>query len=164
MSIITKTLASEIAAKLTTKKLEELNALRVDARKYFENLYLSEIDNSVLELFAIQPEYFNSAYHFNLMENGFNHERIQTINPVPYKSSYYKVPKSESSILRAKLDAVTTAEDNYKKLKLDVAATLVSLRTYKKVSESIPEAAEFLPRTGCVAVAVDFSDLRARLQ
>lgn len=164
MSIITKTMAAEVAKKLTEKKAEDLQKTAAKISELFEEMYKETLNPEVLNLFEKHPSYFKSRTDFQLKGEGLNYEYVSLSKGLPYSSNIFTPTKTQAAGLRKALDSKERKRKTLHDLKNEIEITLWSLRSYKKIGEFLPEAIPFLPEKITTALALNVSDLRQRLK
>ena len=164
MSIITKTMAAEVAKKLTEKKAESSAAAKTELQRAFTEMYEQKVNPEILKLYAKHPSYFNRRTDFQVSGNGLSYEWFETTKEMPCANAQFK-PDADQAEELIKLKGVKDARDSeLRKLRYELETVLWSLRSYKKIAEFLPEAVPFLPQKITTALAVNVSDLRQRLK
>lgn len=164
MSIITKTQAEEVAVKLTAKQQKEYEKARLETQTFFTEKYLSTVPEEVKNLFEKYPSYFDSRKEFQLQGNGFNWQYVHTLKEVPCsKRTYSPGPKEAEKLLKL-LNFEDLKRSELKKLRSEIEIALNSLRTFKRINESFPEARPHLTIKTSTALAVNLSEIRDQLK
>jgi len=164
MSLITKAIAQEVALRLTAKKLNEVEALRLNLRNVFTEMYLATIPEEILKLFKAHPSYFEARSSFQLQGNGCNYEYLSTNKNLPFSKRLFMPTAEQAGILLPLCNSLDAKNKELKELRNEIEITLNSLRSYKRIRELFPEAAPFLPEKITTALAVNISDLQSRLE
>ena len=165
---ITKDVAEETAKKMISKKTLELKKMKSDFSDKIRKVKVKEIPKQVIETYEFHPNYFNKIGIVYLRGLGFNNDPISVQN-YPYDNNYYLelTEKNGVSILLIEFNKIKSLEKEIKDLKLEIETALYStLRTYKRVEESFPEALEFLPpiNNNKTALVVNLSSLRDKIK
>lgn len=164
MSIITKTQAEEAAVKLTATQQKEYDKARKETQTCFTELYLATIPEEVKSLFEKYPSYFVSRKEFQLHGNGFNWQHVNTLKEVPCaKRAYSPEPKEAEKLLKL-LNIEAEKRSELEKLRSEIEIALNSLRTFKRIKESFPEASKYLSIKTSTALAVNLSEIREKLK
>lgn len=164
MSLINKSIAHEVAVKLTAKKLEAIETLEKDLETTFTEIYKSSVPEKVLEVFELHPEYFDKRRDFQLTDKGCNYEYVHTVKDMPAKTRIFNPTEGQAKVLLKAYGIIQTKKKERNKLIQDVEVILNSLRSYKKIIELFPEAAPFLPEKITTALAVNISDIQKCLK
>jgi len=164
MSIITKSMAAEVAKKLTEKKANTLAAAKIELQKVFTEMYEQKINPEVLKLYTKYPSYFNSRTDFQVSGNGLNYEWFETLKAMPCINAQFKPDGNQAAELIRLKGVRDDIGTELRKLRYELETVLWSLRSYKKIAEFLPEAAPFLPAKITTALVVNVSDLRQRLK
>jgi hypothetical protein len=164
MSIITKTFAAEVAKKLTEKKAKSLATAEANLKALLTEMYVRSLSPEVVKLFDKMPAYFKTRNDLQLSGNGFSYEWVGLSNSMPCISQYFTPDEDQAKILNTAIDERDAKKRELSGLKDELILTLLSLRSYKKIGEFLPEAIPFLPEKITTALAVNLSDLRDRLK
>lgn len=164
MSIITKTQAQEIAVKLTTNQQKEYDKARKETQTFFTEKYLATIPEEVKNLFEKYPSYFVSRKEFQLQGNGFNWQYVNALKEVPYSNRTYSPEPKEAEKLLKLLNIEDEKRIELIKLRSEIEIALNSLRTFKRINESFPEASKYLQIKTSTALAVNLSEIREKLK
>lgn len=165
MSRITKEIASEIATKLTEKKLTEIRRIQSEQEIYLEEIYLGTISKEVKDFFKLKPNYCKNTRQLRVSGNGFNYAYLNTKNNVPCLESQSFEPTAEQG---KELINFQNKIENLKivrnKLKNEIENLLYNLRTYSKVILEFPEAEPFLPKNISNKLMININDIRSQLK
>lgn len=164
---MTQTLASEIAEEMTKPLRRREEDLRLKRSIIIEEYLLSDLKEEVLQFAEKYPEYCNlkSYVHYN-GGGSCDWEGIDLRRNIPF-------PKSNSSIqlegeIATKLGKLQRKEREFRskrtKLKDNIYATLMELRTFKRVKDHFQEAAEFLPIVKESKIAIPLKSIREELK
>ena len=165
---ITKDVAEETAEKMTAKKSLELLEMRNSFSEKVRNLIVKKIPKEIMQAFEKHPNYINSIGYIYLYGVGFNGDCIK-FKKLPYTNNNRFEINSEmgATELLKEFNKIESLEKEIKDLKLEIETALYStLRTYKRVEESFPEALEFLPQpnNNKTALVVNLSSLRKKIK
>lgn len=164
MSQITKTQAAEIAVKMITEKEAKVTNAKQLLVTAFTRIYLESIPEGLTSIHEKFPDYFNTRRGFNLSGNGFNYQFVQTDRLVPARGTTFCPSKSQAKELKPLFDRVEKEEKDYKDLKKELEITLINLKTFKRISDNLPEAIPFLPTKMTTALVVNLESLREKLK
>lgn len=162
---ITKELANNIARGLLKTKTDEISEFSKSIREYATEIYKRQIPENVLKLFKSNKEYINTSCSVRLIGNGFNYD-YQAIDELPSTLTHphlvFTNEEAEKLLsMRYRLEALKKDREELKK---EVEQTLISLGTYKRVSENFPEAIPFLPKVKNAEIVVDLTKLREKIK
>lgn len=157
---ITKTMAHEVAIKLTEKKKEEVKVLKEALEDEMFSLGLSKCPQDVIDLFKKRPAFFNTSSYIQLSGSGFDYERFNSKEEFPSDASNRSIDpgKTLGKKLRMLADKIEEKDEAYRALKLEIENTLFSLRTSDNIKKVFPEAFAFLPAekaTKALTVCID---------
>jgi len=161
---ITKQIASEVAVLLLQEKQKEINSLKKNLDSEFTEIVLKTIPIDVLDFNDKFPDYLDLRSSFQCMGNGFNYKWLNTSKSLPCKNSNFLPNPSEAKKLLSIIGKIGDKKKVYNELLKEIEVTLFSLRTYKRVEESFPEAFILLPNKTTTAVALNISDLRQKIK
>ncbi len=165
MSIITKAIASEVAVKLTAKKQDEIKKLDLKLKEQFEAVYLKSLPKDVVSAFENAPNYFNTSNSVQVSGNGFNWQSLGFTKKMPVlRNCSYQLSDKEATLFLKKYNEIEYKKSKCRDLIYEIENALVSLRSYKKISETFPEAIPFLPEKITTALAVNISDIQDKLK
>jgi hypothetical protein len=162
---ITKEMANSVTRNLLRAKYEEIQEYTNKVKDFATSIYLNQIPSGVMKLWNSNPQYMQSTYSVRLVGNGFNYEyqsieNLPTIKACPELK--YSVEEGETLLaMRAKLSDLEKAT---KELFKEVEQTLISLGTYKRVTENFPEAVPFLPKIKNSEIIIDLTTLRNKIK
>jgi hypothetical protein len=165
---ITKDVAESTAEKMTAKKSLELLEMRNLFSEKIRNLILKQVPKEIIEAFEKHPNYINSIGYVYLYGIGFNGNSVK-FTKVPYMGDNRFEIKSEmgATELLKQFNKIEALEKEIKDLKLEIETALYStLKTYKRVQESFPEALQYLPKLNNdkTALVVNLSSLRDKIK
>jgi len=161
---ITKTIAAEVAEKLLSKQVLELQGLKEDLKQKLENIILSTIPKEIKDFYKKYPSYVETRQSFQLSGNGFEYQYLNTKNHIPSFKSSFQPNESDALLIKNSLNEIKDKEKEYKKLFSEIEIALFGLRTYKRVEENFPEAFVFLPNSISNKLVVNISDLRNKIK
>lgn len=166
MSNITKTQAQEIAVKLTETHKKDYDKACKETQSFFTEKYLATIPEEIKTLFEKHPSYFTSRKEFQLQGNGFSWQYIETLKEVPFsKRTHSPEPKEAEKLLKL-LNTEDEKRNELRKLRTEIELALNSLRTFKRINESFPEANKYLiiKTKTSIAVTLNLSEIREKLK
>lgn len=164
MSTITKAIANEVAIKLTEKKQKEIKKLNSELNAIFYDMVVSKIPKEVLDAYKNHKEYFNRRSDMQMIGQGWNWRYISFGCELPYNKTVFEPNSKQSDILVKLKNTIEEKTDARNKLISEIEVALFSLRTYKRVEESFPEATPFLPEKITNVLAVNISDIRQKIK
>lgn len=160
-----------IAEKMTGGILTQINAIN----SWFNNLHrqvaVKNVPETIMSLFSGDSKlakYINSG-SFGTFHIDGNRYHYTDFEPVPINSNNWRIVHSVPD------EFVKEANDKYDKLKAlqtkrqilkdEIKEVLYKLGSYKKISESLPEAVPFLPKVEEVLLpAMNLSQFREKLR
>lgn len=166
---INQTIARQVAKKIAGKISEKIAAQKEELEELVSTEYLKTIPPQVLISYDLFKGYHISTSSIRLEGNGLN-DVIYLKKWLPGKNSHCSVFLVENKLFAAKaakgFQNLKKLEDKFTKICSEISATLLSLRTYKRIIAEFPEAAEFLPDNSSTinAIAVPINDIREQLK
>lgn len=165
---ITMSLADQIAKALTAKNKEHVKKLDIEFKELVTDLYLAQVPAKVSALLKIHPEWFDYTNTIIYSGNGNSHTQTNILKKVvkngnqSWCGTLNLNPESGPLVADSKYKA-EKAEEDFKKLFLEIRTALVGLRTFAQVEKTFPEAVPFLPTSTSTALMVNLDQLRAKL-
>ncbi|HYH13984.1 MAG TPA: hypothetical protein VD794_02120 [Flavisolibacter sp.] len=164
MSRITKTIAEQVAIKLTEKKSYHLEVLKAQLEDLATNIKIGYIPTDVLKAYRKNSKYFKSCTSEYFRGPGLGHyESFRYNQSLPHTSEGVKVNELEAQSLIQQRDKIEDLQNTINKIKLDVENALLALRTYNNVEKEFPEAFEHLPSRTTTALSININDVRKQL-
>lgn len=171
--VISKSLAYDIALKLSEKRRNECEELHELLKQLVYKVYQKMIPKIINDAYLIAPDFFRERSAIYLCGHGFDEKRISCpedwlaiVNNNEDNKCYLhmkNLPEATRKEIQAAHRAYVKADDAVNALRKELASALLSLKTYKKISEEIPEAIPMLPKKFPVpAVVVNVSALRKK--
>lgn len=164
---ITKDEAREIALKLTSKKKRVFTDLETSFLQKIEDELMLKIPADIKKVFKSNPGYITKESYVKISGNGWNFQSFSLRNsiPSPNRNTHQFTPELKlATELMKEYNHFEELKTEYKKLFEEVERTLYNLRTYNKIKEVFPEAAEFLPKSKETQITINLTDLRNRLK
>jgi len=169
-SRITKELSGKIAQELTKPHRAELQSLKDEMGKKLTKIVLKKIPKDILNIFEKYPNYFEKKTWVNLHSSGRKYGQYKMTREVPVKNNTYnfsvELTNSEFSKLESLQNKIEEIEKSNKELKEKLKSIIYTLRSYKNIEESLPEAAVFLPKPNEVVSTqlVSLKEIRSQLK
>lgn len=165
---ITRTIAEEIAQKLTAQKQREIKEMKGRLSMAVTLAYESSLPKEVSQLFETHKDWMKKVSSVRLHGSGFNYQTINLSKTLPSKKEEYSsqnmdVEKGYGDKWLKEQQAIEKAEKELKTLVSEIENALIGLKTYKRVEETFPEAAKFLPQKGNTSIAINLSHIRNQL-
>ena len=161
---ITKSMAEEIAIKMVepiTKRIEEL---RKQSNQIAYEAIIPTIPQDVLDCYKKHQSYFMVPYN-TYVYHGTWEMRLYGLPPFPsLHKDYHRVQigaEAMERLSRLNIEMEQIKEEK-KKTTASIIATLISLRTMKRVKEGFPEAHKYMEEYNkgkCTAVALPIKDI-----
>ena len=163
MSRITKEIASEIAVKMTEKRVKEIASLRKVLQTTIYKYALSKIPKAVLLCSKKHPDYFDKNTYVQFCGNGFNYESFSFAPALPINNTRL-IPDDKTAKDVLNQNKVIHAKDNeLRSLRKEIEVSLYNLRTYKNVEKEFPEAFKLLPKNVCTSLVINIESIREKL-
>jgi hypothetical protein len=165
---ITKEQAERTAKLMTEKKSMQLRQMNLSFSAKIRELKANETPKEVLEVYEKYPNYFNRTTSVYLRGVGFNTDYVNIVS-IPYKNdSYFEITKEMGATeLLKEFNKIQQLDKDIQSLRLEIETALYStLKTYKRVQESFPEALQYLPKLNNdkTALVVNLSSLRDKIK
>jgi hypothetical protein len=161
---ITKTIASEVAEKLLSKKDLEIKEAGLKLSEYAQAFVEAQIPKEVIEAYEKYKGYFNYRREFQLKGNGLNYEYVSCLNQLPYSNYLFEPNPEQAKVFRVLIDNLAKLRSERIKLKTELENAIFNLRTFKMVEENFPEAVPFLPKSQSTSLVVNLSEIRQKLK
>lgn len=161
---ITREIATQVAKKLTEKKLKEVSELQNDLLKSFTEIVKKTIPAEVIEFHKKHKGYVNERISVQLHGNGWEWQTLSFSEPLPLKERAFVPKPKDSDLLLNKHNAYEEARRSLLSLVEELENVLYNLRTYSKVNLEFPEATPFLPSAKEAGLMVNINDVRKKLQ
>lgn len=166
MSIISKTLAQEIADKLLEDKKKHLEELWREWDALVENLYEASVPIEIRELSMKFPQYFNKISYFRLSTGAIDRRgsfKSSQIAEMTVWGSQIKLLPENIKTVSVKFFEIEDYRKKIDTLENEIIGTLLGLKTYSRIRESFPEAAQHLPQKTTTAIALNIEGIRSQL-
>lgn len=167
MSRITKTLAQEVADKMTATRRETIRLKKSFYKESIYNEIRKTIPKDVLDFFEKYPQYTETSQSIRISGNGFNYEYEVIDKELPSKrgQNFQYTPSEEiAKSLLEKKNEIEKLKIETESLRKEIESTIFNLKTYKYVQENFPEAFEYFPTQKITtALSLNISDLRNRI-
>ena len=139
---ITKDIASEITKQMLSEKREKLQKLEEKRQDEINRLGLLKVPEEVIELHKKHPQYFNGS-NSRVSLNGNYIGWVNSKIPSTGKSLFVE---DQKSIFFKLDDQYNKLEEEINTIKLELEVTIFEFRTFKRLKEGFPEAAQHLPK------------------
>lgn len=147
---ITKTAAQEAATKMLKSKQDEVKNLEIELSNLLVEKIRANTTKVILEAFdnAQTKDFVKSINRVALIGEGFNRVIFYTLTPFPCESYSKTLINEKGSLEKARklFEKIETKRLKIKEAKTKIENTILSLRTYDKVSKVYPEAYLSLPQ------------------
>lgn len=164
--VLTKEAAYRISALLCDKHDKKAKAAQKEFESFITVLWEKTIPTEVIKMFVKHRKYFRAEANIRVHGNGFNSEYVSLSKSLPGCSGYSVLDISEKDASKAKQLQVSANDlkEKYKKLLTEVEVSLLTLKTFKRIQESFPEAVQYLPKAESRELIINFNDVRAKLK
>lgn len=167
MSRITKTLASQVAAKLAAPIWNRAENLEKDLMALITPLYEATLPKDILNTFKKYPKYFNVSGHIRISGPGLGAwNSFELSKALPKKESSYNTLTVDQEVANKIVDLdnkITTTKKEYREHKQEIETAVFGLRTYGKVQLEFPEAFVLLPPITSTALTVNLKSIRCKI-
>lgn len=146
---ISKDIARRIALSLLSKKKEKVDKLKSDFSFKIREMYFKTLPKEVQEFSKKHPTFCKTNSVIKIIGAGWNHEIIGIENCVStsngYGQTYLELKEDKAAQLKKQFVAFNDAKKEYDNAVSVIQNTIYSLKSFNKIKESFPEAAELLP-------------------
>lgn len=163
---INKTIAEQIAIKLTENKKKLMDKAAQDYSDLVLSEYLKQTPKEVIDMQKKQPDYFSTTTYIKLDGHGFNWEQVKVSKVVIANGNNASLKlnaKIASSLSTVKSNALKVKSE-YNALKGEIQNALCNLRTFAQIQAHLPEAVQYLPKSTSVAIVPNYADLRKKIK
>lgn len=144
--VISKEQARVIAEKMCEKKKSEYLKAKAAVSKLVTALRRKQIPADVLRFFKKHPDFFQKSNEIRFEGHGIRFTYIYMTESLPYEGNRILHLTSETgNKIKDAMNAEDKAKKEYEDLRQEIKVALLSLRTYKRITETFPEAAKHLP-------------------
>ena len=161
---VTKQIAREVAIKLLKPKQDELKAIKDKLGIEAYKIIKSKIPHKVLLGFDYNKEYFKHSRNIQVRGYGFNFEWIEILYVLPYQNTAAtELNQDEANILMPLWNQKNDKLEEIENLRTDLENAILTLRTYARIKEQLPEAYELLPDKTSTAISINLESIKTRL-
>lgn len=163
---ITKSIAEYVAKQMVSEKKKLLERKRDIVKGICTEIYKREIPKDVLKLWDKNSSWLKSTSSVRLNGYGFSYE-YQDIEELPKnfnRDPFLIFENNEAELVLSARNEIQKINDEIRSLQSEIEQALLSLVTYKRVSENFPEAIPFLPKIQNTSLVVDLSNLRNKIK
>lgn len=166
---MTKDLAYQVATKMAQGSKQLYEAAKKEYSAAVREAFEKQIPKEVKECYAKHKDWFLTRSIICLHGHGFNWERVVVDSPVISNAEKHSDPTLKltkelgDSLIKLKRKADKLEQDN-ENLYRETEQALLTLGTFNRIRENLPEAAPFLPPPMSNALVVNFDSLRKRLE
>ncbi len=167
---ISKTKAEEIASKMANKAFKDsIDKLSSAVNEAVEDLVKKYVPKEVLEIASKYADYFDLAKMCQVStfyeQNGYSSRSVYIAGYlsfyIPNKMQFITVTNVEYENVKELLADKKNAERKKETLKNQIFEAVFALKTTKRILESLPEVAPYLPlETKPALPAIQYDDLR----
>jgi len=155
MSRVTKEIAKEVAKGLTANHLAQIEKINEKIATIAVSEASIQTPQEVKDFYKKHPSYCNVRTSIYLRGENMNQAWVQ-VPALPWKgdgSTLILPAETGAKVQKLELKKRGIEKSMYE-LRKQIEQTVISLRTFKKVQEAFPEAAEFLPKGEAVYLPV----------
>lgn len=146
MAVLKKSDAENIAEKMTGKLLDEIDLKKNTISDIVKAEYLGTVPDQVRELFKTHSKWIESGKYIYFEGVGLKSSCATLSEYVPQYNQTRIILSEESAVKVAKLqDEIIDLQRKHKRLYKNTLEILLNLKTYKKIEDQFPAAAEYLP-------------------
>lgn len=145
--VISKEQARQIAEKLCERKLSAFNNAKANLEKVVTAIRKKQIPLSVMKAFKEHPKWARTGSYISFSGHGISYQGVTMTESLPHTGNNVLDLTSESADkIKVLIKAKERAKEEYDELKSEISTALLTLRTYKRITESFPEAAKHLAK------------------
>jgi hypothetical protein len=164
MSRITKTIAEQVAKKLTEKKSNEIKELRLQLKQKATEIKLANTPVVIMDLFKEYPDFFNEKSGEYINGPGLNrYSSFSYTEEMPGINEGLQITAEEAEQIIEIDDKIKDLTAAINKVRTDIEVALLSLRTYNNIEKEFPEAFAHLPERTSMALAINLADVRKQI-
>ena len=160
MSVISQKVAENIAAKMTEKLSKEIEQNRVNLKSVTTTVIKSYIPKDILAFFKKRPNYVHRRSSFYFSCHGL--EGYYACDLLP-EDTFTLTAVDAKKIYDAEL-IMKKNQEKLKQLKIEIAQTLLALKTYNNIKLKFKEASKFLPAQQTMALVVNVDAVRDKMK
>lgn len=166
---INKTIAENVASKMVEKIQKQIEDKDNFLQEFITKQYLKTIPGNILSAYEKHPQYFKKSRNFLLQGNGLNDGFTMKKSLIStyegWNNTVFLPEVEDAKIIVKHLREIEKLKVKKASLKKQIATTLLSLKTYKRISVEFSEAFVLLPEDASAinAVAVPIEDIRKQL-
>ena len=167
MKQISKSLAEDIAKKLTEKNKKIIQDYKKETVNLCVEKYNLLIDSKTIELLQTIPDKFvNKRDYIRLKRPGIYGFSIHLWDNIKVYGNDPEIVDSEFfELIKSRQDKVEIMDDKLIKLKNQIADTIYKLRTPNRIEKEFPEAFKLLPpETGVNLPALNVTELVKQIE
>lgn len=161
---ITKTMAEQTANKMVEPITKKIKGLEIQLNQIAYEAIIPTIPQDVLDCFKKHQSYFMIPYHIYICHGNWKIQ-VQGLPNFPAATSLYpdiQIGIEDMERLRKLEVEIKEIKDEREKTTQSIIATLMSLRTMKKVKEAFPEAYKNMDEyknEKCTTIALPIKDI-----
>jgi len=158
---ITKTIAEQVAKQMVLEKKKALQEKKDSLKNLCTEIYKRQIPKDVLILWDKKSTWLRSTNSVRLNGNGFKYD-YQDIEEMPRthnREPFLDFQENEAELVLNARNEIQKIISEINSLKSEIEQALLSLLTFKRVSDNFPEAIPFLPKFENSAIVLDLSNL-----
>lgn len=148
MAKITKTIAAEVADKVTAKLKKKIQDVEKEMSVAVTEMMKNRVPKEVWDAFGKYPNYIERCSSVFLNSNGYNYRKVELVETVPVINGNRYISNLTNKEV-APLDKIEQKKDKlqekYNRTYQEIESTLIGLGTYKRVQEQFPELYKYLP-------------------
>lgn len=158
---ITKTIATQVAKSILEKKDKEIGKLQEKLKQVFTDAHLKTIPKVVIDAFEKYPNWLDTSKSCRIKNEGFGWDYYYFTKSVPCVENWTEIDAAAAKEVSKLSNTISDLKKEYSKLKTDLEEALFALRTYKNITEQLPEAVPHLPQlSSSAAIMVDLATIR----
>lgn len=163
---ITKSIAEYVAKQMVLEKKRLLQEKQDALKAICTGMYKRQIPKEVFKLWEKNSTWLRSTNSVRLNGNGFSYE-YQDIDELPKNGNrdpFLVFENNEAEKILSARNEIQKINNEIRSLQSEIEQALLSLVTYKRISENFPEAIPFLPKIQKASLVVDLSNLRNKIK
>lgn len=163
---ITKSIAEYVAKQMVLEKKKSLEEKKDLLKSTCTEMYKRQIPKDVLKLWEKNATWLRLTNSVRLSGDGFSYDYqdIEELPRIHNREPFLSFENNEAELILSARNEIQKMNIEINLLKAEIEQALLSLVTFKRVSENFPEAVPFLPKIQNTSLVVDLSTLRNKIK
>lgn len=162
---ISKEKATAMATELTKPLADKVAKAKEELRVKVLALAEARIPKEVMQCFMEHPDYFTTHSRVYLTGEGVTRQSsVQLGKSLPGYGNNVTISGAQSKAVVKLIDALSNAEIKYEQTNQKIINTLLTLGSYARIKEQLPEVEKYLPAAAKnTAVMLPLKDIRKEI-